>query len=335
MSWEELISLENIHRAWKNFFVGKQHKRDVVFFAHNIEFELYSLHNELRQGIYHHGGYERFKVYDPKERTIHKATVRDRVVHRMLYNYLLPIFNPRWLDCSFSCRPGFGQRRSIFTVERALFKISRNYTKIAWAVKCDIRRFFDSIDHEILYRLLCRSVADTNVRALLWKIICSFSTEGNRGIPIGNLTSQIFANTYLHGLDAFVKHQLKQPFYFRYADDFICLVDNKFAAEQFVNETRNWLARALSLELHPRKIVIRSTEWGIDWLGVVLFPGYRVLRPTTRRRIINNIQSAVRDGEDIETLQGTLASYAGLLQPVARKKIDENINQIVGLFTRL
>ena len=332
VDWEKLISLKNIFSSWTEFVRGKQHKRDVMIFVANLENELWALCNDLSDGSYQIGGYQKFLVHDPKIRIIHKATVRDRVVHRLLYNYLLPIFNDRWLDCSFSCRPGFGQHLSVKAVERALAKVSGNYTRLSWAVKCDVKKFFDSIDHSILYHLLCRRVHDERVRRLLFKIIESYHATPSRGIPIGNLTSQIFANVYLHELDWYVKHTLKKHYYYRYADDFVCLTASENEAVQFLNEAGEFLRDKLSLTLHPHKITIRPNHWGIDWLGQVLLPDYKVLRPSTRRRMLKKIGSASRQNISSNALKGMIASYKGLLKSVAKKTIVQRANQLLGLY---
>ncbi len=138
-------------------------------------------------------------------------------------------------------------------------------------------------------------------------------------------------NVYLHGLDMFVKHRLKQRHYFRYADDFICLVEGREMAEQFVVDVGRWLYGAVQLELHPKKIIVRPTGWGIDWLGEVLLPGSRVLRPSTRRRMMHKISVAVTEPTSDVELQGMLASYSGLLKPVAHREAMQDIRQLVAL----
>ena len=315
-----------------DFSRGKKYKKDVIQFAANLEDNLCSLHYDLSAHKYTHGGYARFMVHDPKARVIHKAVVRDRVVHRLLYNYLLPRFNKIWLDCSFSCRPGFGQYKSISAVESALNKATRNYTKICWAVKCDVKKFFNNIDHEVLRRLLARQVRDKKMTDLLDKIIESFSSFSNKGIPIGNHTSQVFANVYLHELDLFVKHHLKKRYYFRYADDFICSTESLAEAKSFVERAGDFIKNVLCLEIHPQKIIIRQSNWGIDWLGQVFLPGYKVLRPSTRRRVVKKIACAARYLSGSEKLYGMLSSYNGLLRPVASKSVNNIICQTVAFY---
>lgn len=333
MTWSEFIGLENIYCGWKDFAKGKRAKQDVIRFEANLEDELWRLHLDLRNGIYHHGPYEQFFVHDPKKRIIHKASVRDRVVHRMLYNYLLPLFNPQWLDCSFSCRPGFGQHVSRRKVERALLQATCNYTKVCIVVKCDVKKFFDNIDHRILFQLLSKKVYDQNVRWLLWQVIDGFyHATVIRGIPLGNLTSQVFANVYLHELDVFAKRILKLRHYYRYADDVFFIVDTRVRADETIAAIADFLTHRLHLELHPRKVIVRKSTWGIDWLGEVLLPGYRVLRPSTRHRMMSKVQRSVRNENDQIQLRGMLASYNGLIQNVAHRELMQQVLQMVALY---
>lgn len=328
---QELFSLEIIWCAWQAFVRDKKQKSDVVLFTANLESELWRLADELQAGTYVHGRYEEFIVHDPKRRIIHKAPVRDRVVHRLVYNYLLPRFNPTWLDFSFSCRPGFGQHRSIARVRRALAQATHNYTKEGWILKCDIKKFFDHIDHTILSKLVNKQVSDPVMRVLLAKIINSYAVTPGVGIPIGNVTSQIFANVYLHELDWFVKHQMRLPYYYRYADDFIILLETKEQVDEVLAVIENFVTDSLHLTLHPQKIIVRKAAWGIDWLGQVLCPGYEILRSSTKKRMMRKIKQKVGLLDD-DSLMSMLGSYHGLLQGVARKQIDEEIRQVVALY---
>lgn len=329
-SWNDFISLENIYRAWKDFSVNKKSKPDTINFKMNLEDEILKILADLINNKYQHGSYTKFKVWDPKERVIHKAEVRDRLIHRLLYNYLMPILNRHWLDCSFSCRPGFGQHRSIEKVRKTLLQASSNYTKECLVVKCDIKKFFDHIDHYILYKLICREVSNPQIRQLVWEIINSFySGEQGVGVPIGNLTSQIFANVYLHELDLFAKHSLKMRHYFRYADDFIFTTEAGKEAEGAIEKFKLFLTDDLRLTMHPHKIIIRRASSGIDWLGKILLPGYILLRSSTKRRMMARIRERVEICLEMDDLKATLGSYSGLLYGTARKRVDEQIAQAV------
>lgn len=329
VDFEDIVKMEKIYKAWKDFSTGKRDKKDVQLFEAHLEDELVALQQDLAQRRYVHGAYERFIVHDPKRRVIHKATVRDRVVHRLMYNALMPDFHNRWLDCSFSCRPGFGHHKSIEAVRKALKKTTQNWSRECWTLKVDVKRFFDSVDHAVLYSLLKRRVNDSGLCELLRQIIGSFSTDYGRGLPIGNLTSQLFANVYLHELDWHVKHAWKCRWYSRYADDMLFLCGSKEEAIARLDVVSRFLETRLRLALHPNKIILRKSSWGIDWLGHVILPGHEVLRPSTRRRMMRKVASM--QGQEHGGIRASLASYNGLLQGTARRAIDEELLQLAAL----
>lgn len=172
-------------------------------------------------------------------------------------------------------------------------------------MKCDIRKFFENIDHEILIGILKSYIPDENIIWLLKNIIDSFSKNPGKGLPLGNLTSQLFVNIYMNEFDQFVKHKLKAKYYIRYADDFVVLSEDKSWLEELLSKIADFLLERLKLELHPDKISICTLASGIDFLGWVHFPGHRVLRTTTKRRMFKRI----RESSSVETR----ASYLGLL----------------------
>ena len=183
-----------------------------------------ALHRDLKTRTYHHSPYHQFIIADPKPRLIHKATVRDRVVHRAVYRALYWHFHPRFIHDSYSCRLGRGTHKALDRFRSLAYQASQNHTKTLWVLKCDIKKFFTSIDQTILLNLLQTHVTDPDSMNLIREIISSFhSTKPNVGLPLGNLTSQLFANVYLDELDQFIKHDLKQKFYVCYADDFLVL----------------------------------------------------------------------------------------------------------------
>ena len=166
--------------------------------------------------------------------------------------------------------------------------------------------FFDSIDHEILLRILRQYISDDRILRLLERIIRSFSTEPGKGLPLGNLTSQLFANIYLNELDQFMKHTLKARRYVRYADDFVILSESRERLEDLIPEIRGFLRERLVLELHPDKVFIKTFASGIDFLGWVHFLDHRVLRTTTKRRMLRRLRETHSEA--------TISSYRGLLQ---------------------
>ncbi|MFO0704577.1 MAG: hypothetical protein U0517_01200 [Candidatus Andersenbacteria bacterium] len=172
-----ITSLENLFAAWDEFKSGKLSKVDVQRFEWQLEPELFKLHRELRSGRYRHGPYYSFALRDPKPRAIHKATVRDRIVHHAVFAVLNPLFEPSFYWGSFSCRVGKGTHRGVLALEGILRRVSRNYTRPCFVLKCDIKKFFASINHQILRSLLDKKVKDDRTRRLLQLLIDSFTTH--------------------------------------------------------------------------------------------------------------------------------------------------------------
>ncbi|MHB8860517.1 MAG: reverse transcriptase/maturase family protein [Minisyncoccota bacterium] len=265
-----------------------------------------SLHADLASGTYHHGPYTHFKIADPKPRDIHKATVRDRLVHHALYRQLYPFFDRTFIPDSYSCRLGKGTHRAMNTFRHYAYRESKNHTKTVWVLKCDIRKFFASVDHQILIAILRRHLPDERTMVLLQNIIESFrSTAPGKGLPLGNLTSQLLVNIYMNEFDQFVKYTLKATCYVRYSDDFVILSRDRTWLQSLLPKIRDFLHDHLALELHPHKVSIETLASGIDFLGWVHFPGHRVLRTSTKKRMLK----AVRRNPSEETI----ASYQGML----------------------
>lgn len=266
-----------------------------------------ALHQQLEAKTYHHGSYQAFKVNDPKPRDIHKASVQDRLVHHAVYRILYPYFDRRFIHDSYSCRTQKGTHRAMDRFRYFARKVSRNGTRTAWILKCDVRKFFASIDHAVLLGILRQYIADTDTLALLDQIIGSFHTPSkpNVGLPLGNLTSQLLVNIYLNELDQYIKRSLKVRCYVRYADDFVLLHEQREYLVTLVPVIAAFLGEHLKLHLHPRKVFIKTLASGVDFLGWVHFPHHRVLRTTSRRRMLKKLQR--QPGE------ATRASYLGLL----------------------
>lgn len=288
---EQVASIENLFTAWRKFCRGKRRKRDVQAFELQLEENLFELRLELLAGSYVHGAYRRFTVFDPKRRIIHKAAVRDRVVHQAVSNVLEPTIDPRLIFDSFSCRPGKGTHAAVDRLLHFLRRESSNSTRTVYVLKCDVQRFFASVDHAVLLRLFERHVPDVRLRALLERIVASFSTEPGKGIPLGNLTSQLFANVYLNELDRFAKHELRASSYVRYCDDFAFVSRSRVELEQLVPRINHFLLSELRLHLHPAKVLIRTWTQGIDFLGYVLKPDCVLVRTRTAERMLARINS--------------------------------------------
>ena len=304
--FEDIVSLDNLLEAWREFLRGKRNKKDVQEFSFRLMDNIISLHQDLVHHTYKHGSYQAFNISDPKPRNIHKASVRDRLLHHAVYRILYQFFDRTFICDSFSCRNNKGTHKALNRFRLVSYKVSKNNTRTCWALKCDIKKFFASIDHDVLVKILQKYMPDKDILWLLEIVINSFPDSNQRtGLPLGNLTSQLFANIYINELDQFVKHKLKAKHYIRYADDFVILSENKKYLEDKISSINDFLHDKLKLTLHPDKIFIKTLSSGIDFLGWVNFPDHRVLRNSTKRRMLKNIK--------VSCAAETLASCLGLL----------------------
>lgn len=317
-TYENIIAVDNLLGAWRGFLKGKRGKQDVQEFQYQLSDNLLELHNELATGTYQHGGYYHFKIADPKPRDIHKATVRDRLVHHALYRQLYPFFDRTFIADSYSCRKEKGTHRAMNRFRDFAYQVSKNNTRTCWVLKCDIKKFFTSIDHMTLKEIIASYVPDANIVRLLSLIIDSFSTAPNVGLPLGNLTSQLLVNVYMNKFDQFVKHTLKAKCYIRYSDDFVVLSEDKERLESILLRIQDFLLEDLKLELHPNKVSISTLASGVDFLGWVHFPDHRVLRTVTKRRMLRRIEET--KGKPEVTL-----SYLGLLSHGNARNIRQRV----------
>jgi len=342
--------------AWQEFLPGKRNKQDVQVFSLHLMDNIIALHEDLKNKIYQHGGYEDFYVNDPKRRHIHKASVRDRLLHHAVYRQLYPFFDKTFIADSFSCRKNKGTHKALDRFTTVARQVNKNNTKTCRILKCDIKQFFASIDHEILLNILKERILDRDVFRLLEKIIGSFSSchprpdrgsmdsrlrlpadlpagrqgrqdrQGgndnirNCGLPLGNLTSQLFANAYLNTFDQFIKHQLKIKHYLRYADDFVILSSSERYLQSLVFPVQSFLLNKLKLILHPNKIYLQTLSSGVDWLGWINFPYYRKLRPKTKQRMF---ERAV-----LYPQPAVFQSYVGLLSHGNTYKISKDLSNL-------
>jgi retron-type reverse transcriptase len=306
-NYNNIISLENLYQAWREFVKGKKNKKDVVEFALNLADNIYQLHLDLKHKTYLHGPYQAFNISDPKPRNIHKALVRDRLLHHAIYRVLYHHFNPKFIYDSYSCRLGKGTHKAIKRFAVLARKVSQNNTKTCWILKCDVRKFFASIDQMTLLNIPKKHEPDPDIIWLLERVIGSFySTEFGKGLPLGNLTSQLLVNIYMNEFDQFMKHQLKAKSYIRYADDFVIMARDKNYLENILLEINAFLQTNLKLTLHPDKVYIKTLASGVDFLGWVHFPHHRVLRTATKRRMFKNIKETNGKKETIQSYLGML-----------------------------
>jgi RNA-directed DNA polymerase len=321
-NFEKIAGMQNLLEAWEEFVAGKRGKRDVQEFQLRLMDNLFALHADLINHTYRHGGYQAFNIADPKPRNIHKASVRDRLVHHAIHRVLYPFFDKTFIADSFSCRVGKGTHAAMNRFRSFAHVVSKNDTRTCWVLKCDIRKFFASVDHEVIIAILKSHIADRDTIQLLEEVVNSFSSgTPGIGLPLGNLTSQLLVNVYMNEFDQSMKHVIRAKHYLRYADDFLVLSTNREWLEVILPEMRNFLIGRLGLTLHPKKVSIKTLASGVDVLGWIHFPDHRVLRTTTKRRAL----SRVADDPNEERV----ASYLGMLKHGNAGEITRAITKIV------
>ena len=333
--FEQIISLDNLFLAWKEFKKGKTGKLDIQEFEFNLEENIFQLHDDLKNKKYKHGPYVAFYVRDPKLRHIHKASVSDRLLHHAVFRILYPVFDRNFIHDLYSCRVGKGTHLAVDRLKQFITKASHNNSRLVYALKCDIRKFFDSVDQNILTQLINRKIKDENAHWLINQIIGSFSKTPYVGLPLGNVSSQLFANIYLNELDQFVKHSLKVKYYLRYCDDFTILGDDLEKISMLVDRIGSFLMKKLKLSLHEDKIIIKKHRQGIDFLGYVVLPNHRVIRTKTRKRIINKIINRREElGDDLisqESFKQSLNSFLGMIDHCNGYELEKEIIWLSGL----
>ena len=280
---------ENLYRAYRKARKGKQGRAEVAAFGFFLEDNLAQLQDELAAQTYRHGTYRSFTIHEPKRRLISAAPFRDRVVHHALMRVIEPIFEPTFIHDSYANRIDKGTHRAL---DRAQQFAQQN----RYVLPCDVKQFFPSIDHEILRGILARKVADPGLLWLIDRILESgvgvlsqeyemvyfpgddlFAASRGRGMPIGNLCSQHWANTYLNELDQFVKRQLYVRCYLRYVDDMLLFSDDNGQLWEWRAAIIEKLA-GLRLTLHQNRARPRSVSEGIPFLGFVVYPTHRRLK---------------------------------------------------------
>lgn len=277
--------------AWKVFRRGKTNKKDVIDFEMHLEDNIFSLYEEVKNDKYVHSQYAYFQIFDNKKRDIYKAEVRDRIIHQIIYDHLISCFEPAFISDSYASRVNKGQYKALETF-CYFIKLASSTNKNCYILKCDVRKYFDSIDHNILLDLIKEKVSCEKILKIITEIISSYHLSLHRytGIPLGNITSQIFANIYLNTLDQYVKKNLRCRFYVRYNDDVLIIFKNIKEASETRDKILLFAREKLHLDIPIQKTSIRKVEWGIDFLGFIVLPQAILLRDKTKNKIYTNIE---------------------------------------------
>jgi RNA-directed DNA polymerase len=305
----EILLYDNLMLAFAGAAKGKSDRKDVIAFRRSLDKNIRDLQSRLAAGTMTFGQYRFFTVHDPKTRQICAAAFVERVAHHALMNVCGPILDRSQIHHSYACRTGKGQHKAL--KQAAQWANHHDYY-----LKMDIARFFDSIDHTILKTLLARRIKDKQVLALLSQIIDSYHTAPGRGLPLGNLTSQCFANFYLNPFDLWIKQTRKARHYIRYMDDML-IPGDKPTLVSIRDHSETWLNDTLGLRLkHGGQI--NRTDKGIGFLGSVVYPGMLRMQARAKQRITARMKTYEKkyqaDTMDEQALQErACAVWAGLM----------------------
>jgi retron-type reverse transcriptase len=290
--YEKIYDFANLHAAYKRARLGKRDRLQTMVFEQDLEGNLIQLQNELIWGLYETGEYRRFNVYEPKLREIAALPFRDRVLQHALCHHIEPLWEKRFIADSYACRPGRGMHRCADRAQAMLRAVQRQHGKV-YVLKLDVAKFFASVDHAILKRLLRKHIACQRTLWLCDGIVDSYADH--KGLPIGNLTSQLWANVYLHELDLFAKHTLKARHYLRYMDDVAIIHHDKGWLHQVRREIDFFLETRLALTSNAKTQVFpvaRRHGRGLDYIGYHLWPTHRRLRKSSIRRMARTLRIA-------------------------------------------
>lgn len=316
--YQQIYSFENLYLAAKAAARNKRFCNPIMKYMSNLEANLFELQNTLSQKRYTPAPYRQFYVYEPKERLISAPAFQDRVVHHAICNIIEPAIDKRFIDDSYACRKGRGAHKGIDRAQKFMRITKRNHGKV-FALKADIAKYFDSIDHDVLKHILAQHIRCKDTLNLLYQIIDSSPSKAKGvGIPIGNLTSQLFANIYLNELDRFIKHQLGERFYIRYMDDFCIIHHDKQHLHNIRRIIEQWLDKNLKIHTNHKTQVfpIHQTHGrSLDFLGYRLYPTHRLLRKCTVKRMkhkFKKLHKKYRKEEiALDEIKPIIASYLG------------------------
>ena len=338
--WGSVVSWDNLVRAHRLARRGKRGRAEVARFERELEPQLLGIQRELREGTYRHGPYRLRTITEPKSRVIAASPYRDRVVHHALCRVIEPVLTRGFISDTYACLPGRG-------THRALDRFRTYSRRYPFVLTCDVRQFFPSIEHGTLLGSIARRIKDRRVLALCEEIIGSFDSglqacyapgddllalcERRAGLPIGNLTSQLFANVMLDPLDHFIKEELRVAGYVRYCDDFCCFGQDKEALWTVREAVRQKLC-GLRLRLHARKSVVRRTSEAVRFLGFQIRSDGRVrvagagLRRFRRR--LRKQQAARAAGRLSDArLSASVAGYLAHVGYTRNARLTESIQE--------
>ena len=355
------LTIEAIFDAYFDCRKAKRNSINQLRFEADLEKNLVQLYYDLKDGSYQIGRSIAFVITYPKIREVWAADFRDRVVHHVIYNAISDRFHKRFIRDSYACIPGRGTHDGLHRVAGFARSITKSWARPAYFMKADVANFFNGIDREVMVGLVKRHVHEAWLRKLIDQVALHdprnnyqvrspshmfkrvpkhkslFHAGEGKGLPIGNLTSQFFANVYMNELDQFAKHRLKVQYYGRYVDDMILFDEDPSILNYWYEQMDILLQKNLSLHLHPNKKHINLADKGIDFTGFIIKPGRVYLRQTAINNCKQKIRAWERQGSSVDTeslncVSDSVNSYLGMLRQVdgyrARKTMCSRIESL-------
>ncbi|QUO43471.1 RNA-dependent DNA polymerase [Brevibacillus composti] len=314
--YQSIYDFESLHAAYKRARKGKRYRDGVLSFSSNLEERLIELQNELIWKTYRTSPYRHFKVYEPKERLVKALPFRDRVAQHALVAAIEPIFEKSFIYHSYGCRVGKGVHRGSQQLMRWLRETQRKWGKV-YCLKADVSKFFPSINHDTLLSIIKRKIKCPDTLWLIEEIVRSSDDSSDVpgvGIPVGNLTSQLFANIYLDQLDHYVKERMRVKYYIRYMDDFVILHHDKKELRRWLQEIEDFLFARLQLKLNPKTDIFPISR-GVDFLGYRTWPTHRLVRKSSIKRMKRKMRKFQRryakGAVSLEEINRTVQSWLG------------------------
>ena len=329
--YDSAVSFENLLIAHRKARRGKREKKKVILFEILLEQELLKIEQELKNCTYKHKSYTSFKVYQPKERLIMASEYIDRVVHQWyVENFIKPYFIPQFINTTYACIEGRGMHKASKDVQNAM-KSAKFKWKNYYILKMDITKYFQNIDKRILWDILKRKMKDKKLLWLTREIL--LSTEGMIGLPLGNYTSQMFANIYLNELDQYIKQKLKCKYYFRYMDDMIILCKNKEIAKDILNKITVFLQENLKLTLNSKTRIFKDIQ-GVNFCGYKINEKRLKIRHTSKcrmKRRLKKYTKLLKEGKiTMPDIQKSIAGWLGYVKHADSYNLRKSMFYIEG-----
>jgi RNA-directed DNA polymerase len=339
--YEKICSLENLALAFKKARKGKSKKFYVLEFENSLEDNLLSLQKELLEETYKPKSLKSFIIRDPKTRKIHSSAFIDRIVHHAIVNLLESIFEKVFIYDSYASRKNKGTHEAVNRFKKFVKKVSKNGKLVkralnnnmieGYVLKADIKHYFEEVNRDILIEVIKKKIDDGRVINLIKKILENFNSNvSGKGMPLGNYTSQFFANVYLNELDYFVKHELKAKYYIRYVDDFVILHRSKNRLKHFKEKIGNFLEEKLKLILHPDKSKILSLRNGVIFLGYRLFYHYSLLNKKNITIIKKKVRALKENKISLSDFSNSLKGWEGYSKWANSYKLRQDILKNIG-----